>query len=153
MAAAAAATTTTTMYVRVKRDKTTLFLQAEPSTTIAELKAQIAQLLGRPADQQRLLRLGDALQPQHASAGGRQPPALPLEDDRTLAELRIENDAALALVYGSGEEWEEPHVADPARAAAEGGSDHAQPDDGARGGGGDDDAAAAAADRQTDGRA
>ena len=71
------------MFVRVKREKTTFFLHVEPGFTILELKQQIQRLTGQPVDRQRLLANEQVL-----------------EDPKTLAELKVENDMVLALVYG-----------------------------------------------------
>jgi len=80
------------MYVRVKRLKTTLFLHVDPAETVLELKQKIQASTdsaerpgGVPVDQQRLLS-GPAFDSV-------------LEDARQLRELKIENDAVLALVF------------------------------------------------------
>ena len=80
------------MYVRVKRLKTTLFLHVDPAETVLELKQKIQASTdsaerpgGVPVDQQRLLS-GPAFDSV-------------LEDARQLRDLKIENDAVLALVF------------------------------------------------------
>ena len=83
------------MYVRVKRAKTTMFLHVEPTeTVIMELKQKIQTATdsdetpgGIPIDRQRLLT-GPTWE-------------ISLEDARQLQELKVENDAVLALVYAT----------------------------------------------------
>ena len=71
-----------TMYVRVKRHKQTFFLHVEPSETILEIKQKVQQLTEQPADEQRLFQDG-----------------VNLDDAKNLAELKVENDAILALTF------------------------------------------------------
>ena len=68
------------MYIRVKRLKTTTFLQVEPTDTISSVKAKLEVLLQQPPEKQQLYKDGALL-----------------EDSRSLAELRIETDDILAL--------------------------------------------------------
>ena len=82
------------MYVRVKRAKTTMFLHVEPTETVMELKQKIQTATdsdetpgGIPIDRQRLLT-GPTWE-------------ISLEDARQLQELKVENDAVLALVYAT----------------------------------------------------
>mmetsp|Transcript_9000 Transcript_9000/g.16763 ORF Transcript_9000/g.16763 Transcript_9000/m.16763 type:complete len:107 (+) Transcript_9000:462-782(+) len=70
------------MYVRVKREKITYFIQADPSDTILELKEKLQEHLDKLPEEQRLLK-----------------DDTPLEDAKSLAEYRIENDDVLALTY------------------------------------------------------
>lgn len=74
--------TISSMYVRVKREKTTYFIQAESSDTILELKEKLQELIDQMPEEQRLLK-----------------DDTPLEDAKSLAEYRIENDDVLALTY------------------------------------------------------
>mmetsp|Transcript_3097 Transcript_3097/g.6966 ORF Transcript_3097/g.6966 Transcript_3097/m.6966 type:complete len:111 (+) Transcript_3097:304-636(+) len=70
------------MYVRVKREKIAYFIQADPSDTILELKEKLQELIEKLPEDQRLLK-----------------DDTPLEDAKSLAEYRIENDDVLALTY------------------------------------------------------
>jgi transcription elongation factor B subunit 2 len=69
------------MYVRVKRFKTTSFLHVEPTDTISSVKAKLQDLLQQAPERQQLYKDSTLL-----------------EDDRSLAELKIETDDALTLV-------------------------------------------------------
>ena len=85
------------MYVRVKRRRQTIFLSVEPSETVLECKEKIQSLLDTPADMQRLYADG-----------------ILLEDMRTLAELKIENDSVLALTYRTPDGgWEDILIEQP----------------------------------------
>mmetsp|Transcript_12429 Transcript_12429/g.39363 ORF Transcript_12429/g.39363 Transcript_12429/m.39363 type:complete len:132 (-) Transcript_12429:86-481(-) len=80
------------MYVRVKRGKQTFFLLVEPSDTVLELKQKVQALTDKPVELQRLLIDNVAM-----------------EDAKTLADMKVENDAIIALTYGievDGEEGE-----------------------------------------------
>jgi transcription elongation factor B subunit 2 len=68
------------MYVRVKRQRTTLFLHVEPTDTVLQVKTKIEDLLQAAPANQRLYKDGALL-----------------EDGRSLAELRVETDDELAL--------------------------------------------------------
>eukprot|EP00216_Chloropicon_sp_CCMP2111_P000517 CAMPEP_0198235910 /NCGR_PEP_ID=MMETSP1446-20131203/1807_1 /TAXON_ID=1461542 ORGANISM="Unidentified sp, Strain CCMP2111" /NCGR_SAMPLE_ID=MMETSP1446 /ASSEMBLY_ACC=CAM_ASM_001112 /LENGTH=102 /DNA_ID=CAMNT_0043917355 /DNA_START=10 /DNA_END=318 /DNA_ORIENTATION=+ len=70
------------MYVRVKRGKTTYFVHVEPSVTILELKQKLQELTEKMPEQQRLLK-DDTV----------------LEDAKSLADCRIENDDVIALTF------------------------------------------------------
>ncbi|KAL4853417.1 Elongin-B [Chlorella vulgaris] len=72
------------MYVRVKREKLTVFMHLDPTDTIAVLKDKLQELVQKPAADQQLYKEG-----------------VLLEDDKTLAELRVENDDELAVAYRS----------------------------------------------------
>ena len=105
--------TAMSMYVRVKRAKTTMFLHVEPTETVMELKQKIQTATdsdetpgGIPIDRQRLLT-GPTWE-------------IPLEDARQLQELKVENDAVLALVYATEDgEWEPVAIERPGGGAAE----------------------------------
>lgn len=43
------------MYIRVKRDKTTYFLQCDPTETILNIKQKLDALIDQPANDQRLI--------------------------------------------------------------------------------------------------
>lgn len=72
------------MYVRVKRRKTTFFLRCEPSETVQDLKQKLESLNGQPANDQRLFLAATSEM---------------LDDSRSLAKQKIDNDAVLALAY------------------------------------------------------
>eukprot|EP01112_Ceratiomyxa_fruticulosa_P007284 TRINITY_DN1886_c0_g1_i3.p1 TRINITY_DN1886_c0_g1~~TRINITY_DN1886_c0_g1_i3.p1 ORF type:complete len:101 (-),score=19.64 TRINITY_DN1886_c0_g1_i3:172-474(-) len=84
------------MYVRVKRAKQTIFLYVEPTDLVQEVKHKIASINKIPnIEDIRLIFQGANL-----------------EDARTLAELKVENDSVIFLVYrkeGSSE-FEEVNV-------------------------------------------
>ncbi|KAG7669510.1 putative Polyubiquitin-B [Nannochloris sp. 'desiccata'] len=82
------------MYVRVKRLKTTSFLHVEPTDTIGSVKAKLQDLLQQAPERQQLYKDGTLL-----------------EDDRSLAELKVETDDALTLVLQQEDgSWESPQV-------------------------------------------
>ncbi|GAQ85952.1 ubiquitin family protein [Klebsormidium nitens] len=72
------------MYVRVKHKKVTYFLHVEPSDSILEVKEKLQALSEQPVDQQRLTLVSTGQV---------------LEDGKTLAEQKVENDAVVALQY------------------------------------------------------
>lgn len=78
------------MYVRVKRQKSTIFLQVEPTDTILHLKTKLQDILQATPEHQQLYK-----EDTH------------LEDDKNLAELKIESDGVLivALLRPDGT-WE-----------------------------------------------
>ena len=73
------------MYIRVKRKNTTMFLLVEPTDTILEVKQRIQDLSDNGPDLQRLIKGKEVL-----------------EDAKTLAEHKIENDDIVALVFKIG---------------------------------------------------
>ncbi|KAL6779126.1 hypothetical protein ACKKBF_B18645 [Auxenochlorella protothecoides x Auxenochlorella symbiontica] len=68
------------MYVRVKRQKTTVFLQVNPTDTVATLKSAIGDLIQQEQSTQQLYRGSTAL-----------------TDTQTLAELGVHDDDELGL--------------------------------------------------------
>ncbi|KAL9225222.1 hypothetical protein vseg_001171 [Gypsophila vaccaria] len=70
------------MYIRVKRSKTTYFIQCDPTETALEIKQKLHGLIDQPVDDQRLIleKTGDVL-----------------DDAKTLADQKVENDAVVAL--------------------------------------------------------
>ncbi|CAL5374767.1 unnamed protein product [Camellia sinensis] len=70
------------MYIRVKRSKTTYFLQCEPTETILDIKQKLHVLIDQPVNDQRLILMatGEVL-----------------DDSKTLADQKVENDAVVAL--------------------------------------------------------
>ncbi|KAH7404277.1 hypothetical protein KP509_15G019100 [Ceratopteris richardii] len=87
------------MFIRVKRKKTTYFLHCEPSDTTLEIKSKLQVLTDQDVDAQRLILVSNQLV---------------LEDARTLAEQRVDNDAVVALTFkkDSGE-WEDIDIEKP----------------------------------------
>lgn len=62
------------MYIRVKRHKTTYFMQCDPTDTALDIKQKLQSLVDQPTDNQRLTLLtSNAI----------------LEDSKTLAEQRV----------------------------------------------------------------
>jgi transcription elongation factor B subunit 2 len=70
------------MYIRVKRQRSTIFLHVEPTETVLEVKQKVQQLTEQPAENQRLYLDG-----------------VNLDDAKTLAEVKVDNDAVLAVVF------------------------------------------------------
>ncbi|KAK4353576.1 hypothetical protein RND71_025770 [Anisodus tanguticus] len=75
------------MYIRVKRNKTTYFIQCDPTETILQLKEKLYNLIDQPVNDQRLVLMpaGDVL-----------------EDSKSLADQKVENDAVVALTLRKG---------------------------------------------------
>lgn len=70
------------MYIRVKRANQTIFIYAEPSDSIVDVKTKIAAINKVPVDSLRLIFANN-----------------PLEDSKTLVDYRIENDNVVFVVY------------------------------------------------------
>jgi len=87
------------MFIRVKRKKTTYFLHCDPSETVLETKHKLHALSDVPVDQQRLILLSS-----HAV----------LDDNRSLADQKVENDAVVALILKVSGDWEEVNIEKPA---------------------------------------
>ncbi|KAJ4845817.1 hypothetical protein Tsubulata_008223 [Turnera subulata] len=70
------------MYIRVKRNKTTYFVQCDPTEKTLEIKQKLSTLIDQPVNDQRLILVatGEVL-----------------GDSKTLAEQKVENDAIVAL--------------------------------------------------------
>ncbi|KAG6511984.1 ubiquitin-like isoform X2 [Zingiber officinale] len=86
------------MYIRVKRHKTTYFMQCDPTDTALDIKQKLQSLVDQPTDSQRLTLLTSNTI---------------LEDSKTLAEQRVENDAVVALTLRKPDdnEFEEVYIA------------------------------------------
>lgn len=69
------------MYVRVKRQKQTIFLYTEPTESVADLKKKVAEINGVAAARIRLL-YGDVV----------------LDDSKTVGDHKIENEKVLYMV-------------------------------------------------------
>jgi len=65
------------MYIRCKRTNQTVFLYVEPTETIQSVKKKISAIIKSPTDSFRLVN-----HPDHRV----------LEDEKTVADLKIEND-------------------------------------------------------------
>lgn len=64
------------MYIRVKRSKTTYFIQCEPTETILDIKQKLQNLVDQPVNDQRLILV---------STGE------VLDDSKTLADQKVPN--------------------------------------------------------------
>ncbi|XP_057495615.1 uncharacterized protein LOC130780613 [Actinidia eriantha] len=87
------------MYIRVKRSKTTYFLQCDPTETILDIKQKLHSLIDQPANDQRLILVatGEVL-----------------EDSKTLADQKVENDAVVALTLRKDDnEFEDVNIVRP----------------------------------------
>ena len=80
------------MYIRAKRKNETLFIESEPTETTADLKKKIAAVVEKTPSSLRLLFQDNVL-----------------DDETTLSDANIENDAILHLVYKvpGSDEYEE----------------------------------------------
>ncbi|KAL5547570.1 hypothetical protein UlMin_002801 [Ulmus minor] len=84
------------MYIRVKRSKTTYFIQCDPTETILDVKEKLHVLIDQPVNDQRLILV---------STGE------VLEDQKTLADQKVENDAVVALTFRKDDnEFEEVNI-------------------------------------------
>ncbi|MCO5553606.1 hypothetical protein L7F22_007131 [Adiantum nelumboides] len=87
------------MFIRVKRKKTTFFLHCEPSETTLEIKSKLQVLTDHDVDIQRLILVSN----QQV-----------LEDAKTLADQKVENDAVVALTLKKETgEWEDIDIEKP----------------------------------------
>ncbi|KAM2849254.1 hypothetical protein PS2_025687 [Malus domestica] len=87
------------MYIRVKRSKTTYFIQCEPTETSLDIKQKLHDLIDRPVNDQRLILV---------STGE------VLEDSKALADQKVENDAVVALAFRKDDnEFEEVNIVRP----------------------------------------
>lgn len=85
------------MYIRVKRDKTTYFVQCDPTETTLEIKQKLQGLIDQLSTNQRLTLLATNEI---------------LDDSKTLADQKVENDAIVALsIRKDDNEFEEVHIA------------------------------------------
>ncbi|XP_021310039.1 uncharacterized protein LOC8072206 isoform X1 [Sorghum bicolor] len=87
------------MYIRVKRNKTTYFIQCEPTETALSIKQKLHSLIDQPPINQQLLLW---------------PSSDVLEDSKTLADQKVENDSIVALALRKDDdEFEEVFIARP----------------------------------------
>ncbi|GMH01951.1 hypothetical protein Nepgr_003790 [Nepenthes gracilis] len=87
------------MYIRAKRSKTTYFLQCDPTETILDIKQKLQALIDQPVNDQRLILVetGEVL-----------------EDSKTLADQKVENDAVVALTLRKDDnEFEDVNIVKP----------------------------------------
>ncbi|XP_016451697.1 uncharacterized protein LOC107776317 isoform X2 [Nicotiana tabacum] len=75
------------MYIRVKHDKSTYFIQCDPTETILQIKEKLYNLIDQSVNDQRLILVatGDVL-----------------DDSKSLADQKVENDAVVALTLRKG---------------------------------------------------
>ncbi|XP_021752236.1 polyubiquitin 9-like [Chenopodium quinoa] len=87
------------MYIRVKRSKTTYFIQCDPTEKLLEIKQKIHGLIEQPVDNQRLILVESGKV---------------LEDSKTLADQKVENDAVVALTLRKDDnEFEDVNIVKP----------------------------------------
>lgn len=87
------------MYIRVKRNKTTYFVQCDPTETTLTIKQKLHALIDLAVNDQRLILVATNEV---------------LEDSKTLAELKVENDAVVALTLRKDDnEFEDVNIVRP----------------------------------------
>uniref|UniRef100_A0ACD5YFC8 Uncharacterized protein n=1 Tax=Avena sativa TaxID=4498 RepID=A0ACD5YFC8_AVESA len=87
------------MYIRVKRNKTTYFIQFDPTETTLNIKQKLHSLIDQPPSNQRLILLAT-----HDV----------LDDSKTLANQKVENDAIVALTLRTDDnQFEDVFIAAP----------------------------------------
>uniref|UniRef100_A0A0A9EGJ6 Ubiquitin-like domain-containing protein n=1 Tax=Arundo donax TaxID=35708 RepID=A0A0A9EGJ6_ARUDO len=88
------------MYIRVKRNKTTYFIHCDPTETTLNIKQKLHALIDQPPSNQRLILLAtnDIL-----------------DDSKTLANQKVENDAIVALTLRKDDDskFEDVFIARP----------------------------------------
>ncbi|XP_010273690.1 PREDICTED: polyubiquitin 9 [Nelumbo nucifera] len=87
------------MYIRVKRNKTTYFIQCDPTETILDIKQKLQNLIDQPVNDQRLILVatGEVL-----------------DDSKTLADQKVENDCIVALTLRKDDnEFEDVNIIRP----------------------------------------
>nr|POE68764.1 ubiquitin-like protein [Quercus suber] len=87
------------MYIRVKRSKTTYFIRCDPTETVLDIKEKLQVLIDQPVNNQRLILVGTGEV---------------LEDSKTLADHKVENDSVVALTLRKDDnEFEEVDIVRP----------------------------------------
>ncbi|EOA14279.1 hypothetical protein CARUB_v10027442mg [Capsella rubella] len=87
------------MYIRVKRMKTTYFIQCDPTETALDVKQKLFALIEQPVSNQRLVLMSTEEI---------------LEDSKSLADQKVENDAVVALTLRKDDnEFEDVNIAQP----------------------------------------
>ncbi|KAL0013485.1 hypothetical protein SO802_000554 [Lithocarpus litseifolius] len=90
------------MYIRVKRHKTTYFIRCDPTETVLDIKEKLQVLIDQPVNNQRLILVGTG------------PTGEVLEDSKTLADHKVENDSVVALTLRKDDnEFEEVDIVRP----------------------------------------
>ncbi|ELR14939.1 ubiquitin family protein [Acanthamoeba castellanii str. Neff] len=86
------------IYIRVKRKNQTIFLYADASEKVADLKGKLAKINEKSADELALI-FNDAK----------------LDNDKTVGDYKIENDQVVYLVYkkDGSDEFEEVDIQKP----------------------------------------
>ncbi|XP_020675581.1 uncharacterized protein LOC110094653 [Dendrobium catenatum] len=85
------------IYIRVKRHKTTYFIQCDPTESTLDIKQKLQELVDQPTNNQRLTLVSTNEI---------------LDDSKTLAEQKVENDAIVALTLKKDDnEFEEVYIA------------------------------------------
>uniref|UniRef100_A0A0E0D0Y7 Ubiquitin-like domain-containing protein n=1 Tax=Oryza meridionalis TaxID=40149 RepID=A0A0E0D0Y7_9ORYZ len=88
------------MYIRVKRNKTTYFIQCDPTETTLSIKQKLHSLVDQPPGNQQLILLATT--------------EVVLDDSKTLADQKVENDAVVALTLRKDDNvFEEVSIARP----------------------------------------
>ncbi|XP_018472914.1 uncharacterized protein LOC108844190 [Raphanus sativus] len=87
------------MYIRVKRMKATYFIQCDRAATVLDFKQKLFTLIEQPVSNQRLILMSTEEV---------------LEDSKSLAEQKVENDAVVALTLRKDDdEFEHVDIAQP----------------------------------------
>ncbi|KAL0915532.1 hypothetical protein M5K25_015958 [Dendrobium thyrsiflorum] len=85
------------IYIRVKRHKTTYFIQCDPTESTLDIKQKLQELVDQPTNNQRLTLVSTNEI---------------LDDSKTLAEQKVENDSIVALTLKKDDnEFEEVYIA------------------------------------------
>ncbi|KAI0502511.1 hypothetical protein KFK09_017464 [Dendrobium nobile] len=85
------------IYIRVKRHKITYFIQCDPTESTLDIKQKLQELVDQPTNNQRLTLVSTNEI---------------LDDSKTLAEQKVENDAIVALTLKKDDnEFEEVYIA------------------------------------------
>lgn len=72
------------MYIRVKRNKTTYFIQCDPTETILQIKEKLYNLIDQPANDQRLILM---------------PAGHVLEDSKSLADQNVNSPSLSSSIF------------------------------------------------------
>mmetsp|Transcript_31209 Transcript_31209/g.83737 ORF Transcript_31209/g.83737 Transcript_31209/m.83737 type:complete len:107 (-) Transcript_31209:8-328(-) len=95
------------MYIKIKRQRQTIFLNCEPGDTIISLKQKIKAINSVPAEDQRLIVPEDKVV---------------CDDNKTVRECKLEDGMIVALVYRRGtessQEWEDIEIHRPGETPA-----------------------------------
>ncbi|CAN8248409.1 unnamed protein product [Cochlearia groenlandica] len=87
------------MYIRVKRMKTTYFIQCDPTETVLDVKQKLFDITEQPVSDQRLILMSTEQV---------------LQDSKSLADQKVENDAVVALTLRKEDnEFEDVDIAQP----------------------------------------